>query len=137
VLADITSTDDFNRQSLKLIALANSTHANFVKNTAPEATLIEAASYDEAVAMLIEGKADAMVADMTQCILAVMRFPDAGLITLEKPLTIEPVGIAVSRNDPQFFNLVDNFLRAYEKTGVLTQLRQKWFEDNSWVAALP
>jgi polar amino acid transport system substrate-binding protein len=137
VLGDITSTDDFNRASLKLIALANSTHANFVKNAAPDATLIEAASYDEAVAMLIEGKADAMVADMTQCILAVMRFPDAGLITLEKPLTVEPVGIAVSRNDPQFFNLVDNFLRAYEKTGVLTQLRKKWFEDNSWVAALP
>jgi polar amino acid transport system substrate-binding protein len=137
VLGDITSTDDFNRASLKLITLANSTHASFVKNTAPEATLIEAASYDEAVAMLIEGKADAMVADMTQCILAVMRFPDAGLLTLEKPLTVEPVGIAVSRNDPQFLNLVDNFLRAYEKTGVLNQLRKKWFEDNSWVAALP
>ncbi len=120
-----------------MLALSNSTNANFIKTVAPEATLIEIASYDEGVAMLIEGKADAMVADMTQCILAVMRFPDAGLSTLEKPLTVEPVGIAVSKDDPQFFNLVDNFLRAYEKTGVLTQLRKKWFEDNAWVAALP
>jgi ABC-type amino acid transport substrate-binding protein len=87
--------------------------------------------------MLIDGKADAMVADMTQCLLAVMRFPDAGLITLEKPLTVEPVGIAVSKNDPQFLNLVDNYLTAYEKTGVLNQLRKKWFEDDAWVAALP
>lgn len=137
VLAEIKSTDDFNRESLTLIALANSTHANFIKGAAPEAALIEFGSYDEGVAMLIDGKADAMVADMTQCILAVMRYPDAGLITLEKPLTVEPVGIAVSKNDPQFFNLVDNFLRAYEKTGVLTQLRKKWFEDDDWVAALP
>lgn len=136
-MGNITSTDDFNRSDLKLIALADSTHASFIKTAAPEATLVEFGSYDEGVAMLIDGKADAMVADMIQCILAVMRYPDAGLVTLEKPLTIEPIGIAVSRSDPQFFNLVDNFLRAYEKTGVLTQLRQKWFEDNSWVAALP
>jgi polar amino acid transport system substrate-binding protein len=136
-LGKISSAEEFNRTGLKLLALSNSTHANFVKTIAPEATLIEFASYDEGVAMLIEGKADAMVADMTQCILAVMRFPEAGLSTLDKPLTIEPVGIAVSKDDPQFFNLVDNYLRAYEKTGVLTQLRKKWFEDNSWVAALP
>ena len=78
-----------------------------------------------------------MVADMTQCILAVMRFPDAGLITLDEPLTVEPIGIAVSREDKQFYNLVDNYLRSYEKTGVLTQLRNKWFEESAWIAAMP
>lgn len=137
VLGKISSTEEFNRKDLKLLALSKSTHAAFVKKVAPEATLIEVASYDEGVAMLIEGKADAMVADMTQCILAVLRFPESGLTTLSKPLTVEPIGIAISKDDAQFFNLVDNYLRAYEKTGVLTQLRKKWFEDNSWVAALP
>jgi polar amino acid transport system substrate-binding protein len=137
VLTKITSAEEFNRGNLKLLALSNSTHANFVKTVAPDATLIEFGSYDEGVAMLIDGKADAMVADMTQCLLAVMRFPDAGLITLEKPLTVEPVGIAVSKDDAQFMNLVDNYLTAYEKTGVLNQLRKKWFEDDAWVAALP
>jgi polar amino acid transport system substrate-binding protein len=136
-LGTISSAEEFNRPGLKLLALTNSTHANFVKTIAPDATLIEYGSYDEGVALLIDGKADAMVADMTQCILAVLRFPEAGLATLEKPLTVEPIGIAVSKDDTQFFNLVDNYLRAYEKTGVLTQLRKKWFEDDSWVAALP
>jgi polar amino acid transport system substrate-binding protein len=136
-LSEISSAEEFNRAGLKLIALSNSTNVNFIKTVAPDATLIEAASYDEGVALLIEGKADAMVADMTQCILAVLRFPEANLTTLDKPLTVEPVGIAVSKDDPQFFNLVDNFLRAYEKTGVLTKLRKKWFEDDAWVAALP
>jgi len=137
VLGEISSTEEFNRKNLKLLALSNSTSASFVRNVAPEATLIEIANYDEGVAMVIDGKADALVADMTQCILAVMRHPGAGLTTLKKPLTVEPIGIAVSKDDPQFFNLVDNYLRSYEKTGVLTQLRKKWFEDNSWVAALP
>ena len=137
VLSKISSTEEFNRKDLKLMALSNSTSASFVRSAAPEASLIEITSYDEGVAMLMEGKADAMVADMPMCVLSVMRFPDAGLTTLDRPLTVEPIGIAVSKNDPQFFNLVDNYLRAYEKTGVLTKLRKKWFEDNSWVAALP
>lgn len=133
----LTSTDEFNRKDLKILALKNSTHTSFVKQVAPDATLIEVESYDEGVSLLIEGKAELMVADMTQCILAVMRFPDAGLITLDEPLTVEPIGIAVSKEDTQFYNLVDNYLRSYEKTGVLTQLRNKWFEESAWIAAMP
>ena len=136
-LADIKASKEFNRKDLKLLALSNSTSASFVKAVAPDAQLIEIKSYDEGVAMIIEGKADAMVADMPICVLSVLRYPEAGLATLEGPLTVEPVGIAVSKDDQQFFNLVDNYLEAYEKTGVLTKLRKKWFEDSSWVAALP
>jgi polar amino acid transport system substrate-binding protein len=137
ILGEISSTEEFNRKNVKVLALSNSTSATFVRSAAPDATLIEITNYDEGVDMIINGKADALVADMTQCVLAVMRHPTAGLTTLKKPLTIEPIGIAVSKDDPQFYNLVDNYLRAYEKTGVLTKLRKKWFEDNSWVAALP
>ena len=136
-LGKASSVEEFNRKGLKLLALSNSTQGSFVTSNAPEATLIEVPSYDKGVAMLIAGQADAMVADMTQCVLATLRYPDAGLTTLSKPLTVEPIGIAVSKDDAQFFNLVDNYLRAYEKTGVLTQLRQKWFEDNTWIASLP
>lgn len=136
-LGKISSGEEFNRKELKILALSNSTSVSFVNDVAPDAQLIEINSYDEGVAMLIEGKADAMVADMPMCVLSVMRYPEAGLTTLDRPLTIEPIGIAISKDDPQFFNLVDNYLRAYEKTGVLGQLRKKWFEDSSWVAALP
>ena len=47
------------------------------------------------------------------------------------------MGIAVSSDDPQFQNLVANYLDAYGKTGVLTGLRKKWFEESDWIAALP
>lgn len=136
-LATIASARDFNRKELKLAALTKSTSASFVDAVAPDAQLVEVASYDEGVAMVIEGKVDAMIADMPVCVLSVLRYPEAGLTTLERPLTVEPIGIAVSKDDAQFFNLVDNFLEAYEKTGVLGKLRKKWFEDSSWVVALP
>jgi len=137
VLAKISTSDEFNRKDLKLLALSNSTSASFVKKVAPEAQLVQIKNYDEGVAMLMDGKADAMVADMPICMLSVLRHPDAGLTTLEKPLTVEPIGIAISKDDPQFLNLVSNYLDAYGKTGVMSKLRQKWFEDSSWIAALP
>jgi hypothetical protein len=48
VLAKITSLAEFNRKELKLLALSNSTSAAFVKSAAPDAQLIEVASYDGA-----------------------------------------------------------------------------------------
>lgn len=137
VLAQAQDGGQFNRADLKLLALKNSTSASFARMVAPEANLTEIDSYDEGVELLKAGKADAMIADMTVCQLSVLRYPDAGLVTLEKPLTIEPIGIAISKDDAQFLNLVDNYLDAYGKTGILSAMRKKWFEDSSWVAALP
>lgn len=122
---------------VKLAALKNSTSASFVVEAAPNATLVEVENYDEAIAMVTSGAVAGMVADAPVCKLQVLRNPDAGLVTLDKPLTIEPFGIAVSSDDPEFVNLVGNYLRAYEGTGLLGQLRQKWLESSSWIAALP
>ncbi len=137
VLAKVSDSEQFNRSDLKLAALKNSTSASFVSSVAPEANLVEIENYDEGVAMVRDGKVDGMIADMPICVLSVLRYPDAGFVTLERPLTVEPIGVAVKGNDPQFSNLVDNYLEAYGKVGVLTKLRKKWFESNAWVAALP
>ena len=136
VLAKVKSTEEFNRKDLKLIALKGSTSASFVTRVAPKAQLIEVADYDQGVAALLEGNGDAMVADMPICVLTVLRYPEAGLATLSEPLTIAPVGIAV-KDDPQFRDLVDNYLDAYGKVGLLGKMRKKWFEDKGWIAALP
>ena len=137
VLAEAKGSAQFNRKDLKLVALEKSTSSSFITSVTPESTLIEVVDYDTGVAMVISGEADGMVADMPACVLAVMQHPDAGLRTLSRPITVEPIGIAISKNDPQFLNLVENYLDAYEKMGVLSTLRKKWLEDNSWIAALP
>lgn len=137
VLAQARESGEFNRKDLKLVAIENSTSATFIAESAPDAQLLTVKDSDAGIAMVISGEADAMVADMATCKLAALRHREAGLITLQEPLTLEPVGIAVSKNDPQFLNLVENYLQAYEKTGVLAKLRKKWFEDSSWISALP
>jgi polar amino acid transport system substrate-binding protein len=131
------SREQLGAMDLKLVALHNSTSADFIRSAAPNALLVEAADTTEAVRMVVSGEVAGMVADEPTCILAVLRNPDAGLVTLEEPLTVEPMGIATNANDPEFYSLVSNYVKAYEGTGLLTILRKKWFEDSSWVAALP
>ena len=82
-------------------------------------------------------KIDAVVADIEACQIAMLRYPDAGMATLNTPLTIEPIGIAVPAEDPLLLNLVQNYMRAMEASGVLQQLNKKWFQDASWLIQLP
>jgi ABC-type amino acid transport substrate-binding protein len=119
------------------VTLKNSTSETFVKKNMPKAKLTTVDGYNEAVTMVIDGKADAMIADMPACALAVLRNPDAGLVMLSEPLSVEPMGIAVSAKDAQFYNLIDNYIDAFEATGILSALRAKWFEDPSWLKQLP
>ncbi len=137
LLARATQSQDFNRPELRLAALENSTSQIFIETAAPKATLVLVKDYDAAVDMVIAGEIDALVADMPQCVLSVLRYPNAGLATLQSPLSIEPIGIAVGNNDRQFAQLLDNYLDAFGKMGMLAKLRKKWFEDKSWIAALP
>ena len=94
-------------------------------------------NYEDAIQMVKDDEADAMVADMIICILTVKQNPLSGLTTLRTPLNTEPIGIAISSGDTQFSNLVQNYLDTLEHVGVLDQLRKKWLEDDSWIESLP
>lgn len=136
-LAAVRSAGEINRANLKLAALGNSTSEEFIKKVLPEATLVAVDDYTTAVNKVLADEVDAMVADMPICVITAMRHPGKGLATLAEPLTIEPVGIAVPASDPQLQNLIDNYVDAFEATGVLDGVRAKWLEDDAWLAALP
>ena len=103
----------------------------------PKAKVSTISNYEEGVQLLLTGKADALVADMAICKLSVLRNPGTGLVTSKKPLSIEPIGIAIAANNPQLENVVRNYLETYEKVGVLDTLQKKWFESSHWIIALP
>jgi polar amino acid transport system substrate-binding protein len=120
-----------------LVALKGSTSQMFVEKVIPKAKLVLADDYDQAVAMVRNDKAVAMVADYPICMVSVFRYPDAKLGTLEKPISYEPIGVALPPNDPLLVNWVQNFLQTLEKTGQTKMLMEKWFKDTSWVSQLP
>ena len=136
-LAKIEQASDVDRENLTLVALAGSTSQTFVEKVIPKATLVAVNDYDEAVKMVMEDKAAAMVADLPICVVTVLRHPNAGLATSVTPLTLEPIGVALPPNDPLFVNFTENIFAAVQLTGGLDALRLKWFESSAWLAALP
>jgi polar amino acid transport system substrate-binding protein len=120
-----------------LAALKGSTSQLFVEKLLPKARLVLTDDYDGAVAMVRADKAHAMVADYPICLVAVQRHPEAELVTLSKPLSYEPIGIALPANDFLLVNWVQNFLHAIEKTGDLESITDRWFKDTSWISQLP
>ena len=137
LLARAMDASDIDGSTYKLSVLKNSTSESFVKKYMPKATPVTTGNYEEALNLVREDQADAMVADMPACLLAVLRYPQEDLLTLGQPLSIEPIGIAILANDLQFKNVLENYLDAIEGIGLLELLRKKWFEDGSWIAALP
>ena len=136
-IASVETPGELNDPSRTYAALAGSTSEAFVKDILPRARLVPTTDYDDAVALVLGDEVDALVADYPICALSILRHPEAGLSMLTTPFTLEPLGIALPAEDPLFVNLVENYLSTLEGTGLLTQLKAKWFSDGSWVAELP
>lgn len=136
-LARADDPGDINRAGITLATLAGSTSEKFVKEAVPSARLVGTTDYDQAVSLVLNDEADAMVADLPICVVSLLRHPDAGLTTLASPFTFEPIGAAIPAYDPLFTNLVQNYMNMLEGTGLMEALRLKWFNDGSWLAELP
>ena len=136
-IAEADDAADINSPQTKLVALKDSTSQEFAKAVIPKATLWAAADYDEAVSMVLKDEVHAMIADYPICVVSVFRYPNAGLLSVVTPLTYEPIGIAVPAGDPLLVNWLENFLAALQDSGMLDELKKKWFAKGSWLNKLP
>ncbi len=134
--AALQSTEMMNHPAVTLTALKGSTSQQFVERYAPQAKLVVTDDYDQGIALVLEDKVQAMVADFPICNVSVYRYAEQGLTTLKRPLNYEPLGIALPPNDPLLLNWAQNFVAYLINSGDLGLLRQKWFEDASWVPQL-
>ena len=136
-LSEADETEDINMTGIRLSALAGSTSEAFIRESVPTARLVATPTTDLAIEAVIDGKVDAMVADLPVCAVAVLRHPDAGQLTIGDPFTFEPIGAALPPNDPLFLNLVENYIDILEGTGLMEQLEAKWLNNDAWLAQLP
>jgi len=128
---------DIDAKKTKLVALKGSTSQAFVEKAIPDAILVTAKDYDEAVKMVLEDKVHAMVADYPICVVSIFRYPDQGLLSVVTTLTYEPIGVGVPAGDPLLVNWVENFMGIAEKTGLLQELKEKWLLRADWLQRLP
>jgi len=136
-IAAIVEAEELDQSKARIVALKDSTSQDFVKKVWPDAQYTAVDDYETGVAMVIADEADALVADYPICALSILRHPNADLVTLDRPLTLEPIGIAIPPGDTVFLNMVENSLGTLELIGVLEILEEQWFDNGAWLVALP
>jgi polar amino acid transport system substrate-binding protein len=127
---------EVNSPNTKIVTLRGSTSQAFAEEVLDKATLFTVGTYDEAVDMVLQDKVGAMIADYPICVVSVFRYPDAGLLSVVTSLTYEPIGIAIPANDPLLMNWTKNTLNNIEGSGILDELKLKWFARGSWLEKL-
>jgi polar amino acid transport system substrate-binding protein len=136
-VADTEDPAQLDDPKLSFAALDGSTSAKFVQAHMSKAKLVAVRDNDAGVKALLAGEVDVFVSDLQVCTIARWRHPDAGLYLRREPLTTEPLGLALPPDSMLFLNLVTNYLKTIEETGVLAQLKAKWLGDSAWLEKLP
>jgi len=134
IFIQVENTNELDKGSIKITTMAGSTSEKFVLTNMPKAKLLAESNYDDCYKLLMDGKADILLADFSLCRYTILRNPDAGLETFDEPITKEPIGVAIKHTDPLFLNLLNNFLTQLDADGTLEDLNDKWFWDDEWIS---
>ncbi len=136
-IAALTSNEELAAASFRLAALKGTTSEKAALEGLQHVKLTLTDTHDQSLMLLLSGKVDAILADFPFCKVAEARYPKHNLAVLDEPLTFEPLGIAVSGNDPLFINILQNYLVLMEGTGTLDKMKERWFKHGDWIDALP
>jgi polar amino acid transport system substrate-binding protein len=135
-LVAVERIEELNSPEFTFVTLAGSTSELVARSGAPQAKLLTAANQDQGVQLVIDGDADAMIADFPICVVAAYRHRDAGLVAANAPITYEPIGIAIPKGDPHLVNWLENVLDGLRQAGIMKVLKKKWFGEPKWVDQL-
>jgi polar amino acid transport system substrate-binding protein len=124
---------DLNNKNVNIVALKGSNSEIFVKKEIPNAVLTLALDYEEGIKMLEENKVQIMLADYPICAYTALIHPEKGLYTIDQPLTIEPIGVALPVDAAHFQNLVENFIGVLSLDGTLAEMQSYWFDSGEWI----
>jgi polar amino acid transport system substrate-binding protein len=133
---EMLKTEGLNSEKFRVATLKGSTSQAIIEKAAPKAALNLADSYDKAIDLLLQDKADAVIADFPFCAYMADRLSDKDLVVAETKLSFEPLGFAV-REDPLLLNGLENFLRILVMSGEMKELQDRWFNSRSWFKQVP
>ena len=136
-IASISEGKELNNPETTLAALKGSTSQQVVEGLLPKANFVPTETYDEAVKLVLDGKVNALVADYPICLISTFRYPEHELLTILKPFTFEPIGIAIPANDPLLVNWLQNFFISFKGSGELERITKYWLDNGAWLKLLP
>ncbi len=137
LISTLTSNEKLANANFKVAVLKGTTSEKAAHEGMPHVKLTITETHDQSLILLIDGKVEAILADLPFCRVAEIRYPQHNFKSLDDTLTFEPLGIAISGEDHLLHNLIQNFMVIMEKSGTLQNMKNHWFKNNSWIKELP
>jgi polar amino acid transport system substrate-binding protein len=131
-----SSMKDINKPDFALAVPAGTTSEIVAKKYLTSTKLTVTKNMDSALKLLLSGKIKAVLTDNATASVESFRYGDKGIISTGA-MTFEPIGIAVTGEDPLLLNWLENTLGTMKGGGEMDALTDKWFKDPSWVKELP
>lgn len=135
-LAAATIPQELEDLKPRVVALAGSTSEAFARKSLADAELEVSVTLEDAIAKVLDGSVDLLLADRETCTFAALRHEGKGLVVSEATFTVEPMGIAVPLDQQKLANLLETYLSSLRESGALEKARDFWFADSSWIENL-
>lgn len=123
----ITNITDMNNPDFTLAVNKGTTGEATAKDVLPKANIKVENTLTDALQLVLDGKADAVMADDPYLRVMALKYKGQGLTTSEVPFTFEPFGIAIPANDSLYINWLRNFMLTLEGSGRLEALVKTWY----------
>ncbi|RNB58152.1 amino acid ABC transporter substrate-binding protein [Brevibacillus gelatini] len=122
----INSVKDL-QKGMKVLTAKGSTSAKNIRESAPEAEVLEFENYAEAFTALKAGQGDALTTD--NALLYGMAKQDPNFRVTEETFTEEPYGIAINKGDAEFVKVVNDLLKEMKENGEYDKIYEKWIGE--------
>lgn len=115
------------QKGMKVLTAKGSTSAKNIRESAPDAEVLEFENYAEAFTALKAGQGDALTTD--NALLYGMAKQDPNYRVTEETFTEEPYGIAINKGDAEFVKTVNDVLKEMKENGEYDKIYEKWIGE--------
>jgi len=129
----VTSYKDLNDGKFIVTSKLGTTGEQAVKRYLPKANYKSFETETEAFLEVLNGKADAYVYDLPNCVYLYAQQGVGKVVFLDQPFTYEPLAWAINRGDPDFLNWLNNFMRQVKNDGRYERIYDKWIKETAWM----
>ena len=128
----VRSYQDLDDPAYTVVSKPGTTGEAAVFKRIPRATYMPVNTEMAGAMRVLEGTADAFVYDFPFNAVFKAMHPSASIVFLDEPFTKEPIAWAIRKNDPDFLNWLNSFLKEIKQDGRFDKMYDKWFNNTDW-----
>lgn len=132
----IKTFKDLDRENFIIATKTGVTGELVARKLFKKAKIITFDTESDAVNEVSSGKANAFIYDQPYNVLYMAKKQNSQLVHLDKPVTYEPLGIAIKKGDPDMLNWLNAFIRQIQGdklVGFYDKIYKKWFIETNWI----